>query len=181
MKEKFTFFWKKNSPFSNWYMKDFTINNTTYNCIEQYMMSEKVKLFEGKDSKLYSDIMNSTDQAFMKSCGRKVKNFDNQTWLENRERIVYEGLKAKFTQNMALQRILLASEGTLVEASPYDTIWGIGLNADDSRASKRETWLGDNLLGELLTKLKDELLEDELELLLKKQKGINNENYISKK
>ena len=94
-----------------------------------------------------------------KALGRKVRNFDDKTWKANRERIVLEGNRAKFTQNEELLEQLLATKGTtLVEASPYDRIWGIGLAASNPLAQDPKTWRGQNLLGKILTQLRDELL-----------------------
>ena len=76
-------------------------------------------------------------------------------------KLVYTGNKYKFTQNKELKEILLATRGTtLVEASPNDKIWGIGLTADNPKAQKRETWEGKNLLGEILTELRIELYNE---------------------
>jgi len=46
----------------------------------------------------------------------------------------------------------------LVEASPYDAIWGIGLDVDDPLAYNRDTWKGLNLLGFIITEVRDEIL-----------------------
>ena len=91
--------------------------------------------------------------------GAKVKNFDDVVWKANREKIVTAGSRAKFTQNADLLALLLATKGTtLVEASPYDRIWGIGLAATSPKAQDPKTWRGQNLLGKILTQLRDELL-----------------------
>lgn len=95
-------------------------------------------------------------QNAIKALGKKVKNYDDTIWIENRERIVEEGNFAKFSQNADLKEALLATKGTtLVEASPYDTIWGIGLKEDDARAKNVSTWRGLNLLGKILTNIRD--------------------------
>ena len=95
-------------------------------------------------------------QTAIKALGKKVKNYDDKIWIENRERIVEEGNFAKFSQNADLKEALLATKGTtLVEASPYDTIWGIGLKEDDARAKNVATWRGLNLLGKILTNIRD--------------------------
>ncbi len=95
-----------------------------------------------------------------KALGRKVRGFDDATWRSERERIVRDGNRAKFTQNAELRAKLVATRGTLlVEASPYDRIWGIGLAATDPRAKDPAKWRGQNLLGKILTALRDEELD----------------------
>jgi len=87
-----------------------------------------------------------------------VKRFDDAAWKREREAIVLAGNRAKFTQDKDLLAQLLATRGTtLVEASPYDRIWGIGLAATDPKAQDPATWRGQNLLGKILTQLRDEL------------------------
>jgi ribA/ribD-fused uncharacterized protein len=92
--------------------------------------------------------------------GRQVQNFDDAIWKQNAMGIVYKGSYAKFTQNENLKKHLLKTEGTtLVEASPMDAIWGIGMGADNPKAQDRKTWRGKNQLGEILTKLREDLLK----------------------
>jgi len=88
-----------------------------------------------------------------------VQRFDNDLWNQEAKNIVYRGNHAKFTQNPELLLVLLATAGhTLVEASPTDRIWGIGLAEDDPRIHQRATWRGTNWLGEVLTQLREDLL-----------------------
>lgn len=94
-----------------------------------------------------------------KALGRQVNRFNEDTWLFYRYRIVYLANKFKFTQNDDLKEALFATQGTtLVEASPYDNIWGIGLIQNDPKAQQRATWAGKNLLGEVLTELRKDLM-----------------------
>lgn len=154
--DKFTFFW--NGPFSQWYRSLFTIDGITYNCAEQYMMHQKALMMG--DTESAKEIMNAGyDPRTHKALGRKVRPFDAKLWNEKCKEVVYKGSYAKFTQNRDLWEELKATAGTtLVEASPYDKIWGIGLYEDDPRAKKRETWLGTNWLGEVLTQVRIDLL-----------------------
>ena len=95
----------------------------------------------------------------IKSLGKKVKNYNEEVWVKNRELIVEEGNFAKFDQNQQLKQSLLNTKGTiLVEASPYDKIWGIGLKENDIKAQKEETWEGLNLLGKILTMIRERML-----------------------
>jgi ribA/ribD-fused uncharacterized protein len=126
-------------------------------CTEQYMMHGKAVLFG--DTEVAERILAATAPKTHKALGRKVRGFDEQVWKRERERIVYEGNHAKFTQNARLLELLLATAGTeLVEASPLDRIWGVGLSAEDPRIQDPSQWRGLNLLGKVLTRLRDELL-----------------------
>ena len=153
----FTFFFTEASPFSQWFRGTFTAGGHTFNCAEQYMMHGKAVLFG--DAEVAAEILAADHPRKHKALGRKVRRFDDATWKREREAIVRAGNHAKFTQNAELREQLLATRGTtLVEASPYDRIWGIGLAATDPRAQDPAQWRGQNLLGRILTGLRDELL-----------------------
>ncbi|MFN8114499.1 MAG: NADAR family protein [Bacteroidia bacterium] len=181
--EKFTFFWITKSPFSQWHKIAFTattilnegisdileqkkkhivhnlfpLDEQEYSSAEQFMMYHKAMIF--LDREIAKQIMQTDDVRKIKELGRQVKNYDEYVWKYFRSKVVYEGNKAKFTQNEDLKQALFATKGTtLVEAAPNDTIWGIGLAEDDPRALKRETWLGKNLLGEILTEIRIDLM-----------------------
>lgn len=155
--EQYTYFWASKSPFSNWYKCRFEVDGQSFTSSEQYMMYGKAMLFG--DTEIAAQIMQTSNVREQKALGRKVSGFDPQTWNQHAKAIVKKGCRQKFVQNPELMEILLATAGTtLVEASPDDAIWGIGLAEEDPRASKRETWLGTNWLGELLTELREEFL-----------------------
>lgn len=184
--EKYTYFWVTKSPFSQWYKSTFKATTLMiegigsddklynlkrteildelfpfdvqeYSSAEQFMMYHKAMIF--LDREIAVQIMNTHDVRKIKTLGRQIKEYDEEVWRYYRSKVVYEGNKAKFTQNEDLKRTLFATKGTtLVEAAPNDTIWGIGLAEDDSRAKKRETWQGKNLLGEILTQLRVDLM-----------------------
>jgi len=154
MSEKFTFFWS--GPFSQWYPSPFEIEGVWYNCAEQYMMAEKARLF--KDDATLVCIRASSNPLEQKKLGRKVTGFDKTQWEVVARDVVYRANYAKYTQNPDLKKALLDTAGTtLVEASPYDTIWGIGRSKEDPRSQDRNTWRGTNWLGETLTKVRNEL------------------------
>lgn len=152
--ERFTFFW--HGVFSQWHKQKFTVDGVEYNCAEQYMMAQKALMFNDKPA--HHAIMHSDDPSDQKRLGRNVKNFIKDKWDAAAKDIVYKGNYYKFRQNAKLKEQLLATKGTtLVEASPYDQIWGIGLKEGDPRTLRRETWRGKNWLGEVLTKVRDDL------------------------
>jgi ribA/ribD-fused uncharacterized protein len=153
----YTFFFTEASPFSQWYRCRFEVNGHVFTCAEQYMMHGKALLFS--DAETAEKILAADHPRQHKALGRKVTPFDDEIWRREREHIVMAGSRAKFTQDAELRALLLATASTtLVEASPYDRIWGIGLAATDPRAQDPATWRGQNLLGVILTRLRDELL-----------------------
>jgi len=155
-KEKFTFFYRSASPFSNWYPTYFKVDSIEFSSTEQYMMYQKAILFN--DLEIAQKILDTPSPKQQKAYGRLVKNFHGNIWNEKCKQIVYDGCKAKFTQNENLLKHLLSTgTTTLVEASPRDTIWGIGLSENNPKAHNRHTWRGKNWLGEILTRLRNDL------------------------
>jgi ribA/ribD-fused uncharacterized protein len=162
---KFLFFWghKKNdqaisaSCFSQWYEAPFELKGQHYATAEHYMMAEKAALFG--DTKIREQILLAPNPGAAKALGRKVHNFDEPAWMKHRFAIVCKANHAKFAQNPPLHRFL-ANTGSriLVEASPVDAIWGIGLARDDKRAPNPNLWQGQNLLGFALMRVRDDLL-----------------------
>ena len=146
-------FFKDDHPFSNWFICSFEVEGISYNCLEQFMMAEKAKLFGDKE--IWSRILNSKSQKSMKALGRQVKNFDESTWIKHREAIVKRGLHAKFTQNDSMKQLLLQTGSKIIaEGSPYDKIWGTGKAVD---VTNPRQWNGTNLLGKLLMEVRSEL------------------------
>jgi ribA/ribD-fused uncharacterized protein len=152
--DKYIFFW--GGPYSQWIPSEFIVDGITYNCAEQYMMAEKARLF--KDEQALRIIMNARDPATQKATGRRVQNFDQTEWEKIARLVVYRGTLAKFTQNRELLAELLDSrDKIIVEASPYDTIWGIGLSEDDPKRFNESEWRGTNWLGEAIMQVRSDL------------------------
>lgn len=141
---------------SQWIPSPFKIDGIRYATCEQYMMAEKARTF--RDEGALSEIMASTDPRANKATGRKVKDFNFETWDEVKFDIVVKANMAKFSQNEDLLKLLLRT-GTevIVEASPFDKIWGIGLGESDPLAKSPHTWDGENLLGFALMDVRDVL------------------------
>ena len=152
--DKYIFFW--NGIYSQWYPSRFTIDGVEYNCCEQYMMAKKALLFSDNES--YKMIMYADNPKDQKSLGRRVKGFNTDKWNLHCKQIVYEANMAKFTQNLDLKRQLLETgDKILVEASPYDTIWGIGMHENDNGIEDPKNWKGTNWLGEAINKVKKQI------------------------
>lgn len=155
MSERFTLFYR--GPFSQWFGSRFVVDGIEYVCAEQYMMAEKARLF-GDDHRL-KRIMATAYPRNQKAEGRLIANFDPVGWNAVAKDVVRRANLAKFGQNANLLKQLIDTAGTtLVECSPKDTVWGIGLAQDDPRALDRAQWLGTNWLGEVLTQVRDTLL-----------------------
>lgn len=150
-----TYFYGKKSPFSNFFEIDLEIDKQFYFCVEQYMMHQKAVLFG--DTERADEILAATTPKECKELGRAIQGFDEVIWNQHRERIVMEGCRAKFDQYDDLKQALLDTDQTLlVEASPYDRIWGIGLSEADARKTDPKEWPGQNLLGHILTRLREQ-------------------------
>lgn len=156
VRDGFAFFW--GGPLSNWFKSPFFIEDLLFHTSEHYMMYEKATLFQ--DTVAAKSILASKDPKKVKAIGRTVKNYNEELWSQHRFDVVYEGCLEKFLQNPELAKVLLATEGLeLVEASPYDTVWGIGLLASDPNAIIKARWKGTNLLGLVLEKVRTVLVE----------------------
>lgn len=152
--DRFVFFWS-GWP-SQWHPASFTIDGARYNCCEQFMMAEKAAVFGDRDALV--QVLAATDPRKQKAVGRKVRNFDPAVWDGVCRGVVYRANLARFSQDPALAGALLKTgDKTIVEASPLDTIWGIGLAADDPRARDPGQWLGTNWLGIALMQVRDAL------------------------
>ncbi len=158
---KFLFFWghRKSttitkSCFSQWYESKFVVNGIEYQTAEHYMMAAKAQLFGDKD--IYQQIIESDNAAKAKALGRKVKGFSQRVWEEHRFQIVVRANFHKFSQNQQLANFLInTKQRILVEASPVDNIWGIGLAQDSKNAQHPSRWNGLNLLGYALMETRD--------------------------
>lgn len=154
--KKYTFFWQTESPFSQWHSSLFEVNGVKFKTAEHYMMWKKAMIFG--DTDIAAEVIKSVHPRDTKALGRKVKGFDKDIWEQVCRTVVYEGNHAKFTQNEKLRKALMETGDTLlVEASPYDAIWGIGLKEADAKKISEKDWPGTNWLGLALTELRENL------------------------
>jgi len=170
----YTFFWAEptccSCPFSQWMFSDFTIGHNKYNSAEQWMMAAKARLFN--DEETVVKIMQAEHPREQKKLGRQVKNFEPDVWEKNCRKLVYEGNYAKFTQHQVLKDALRDTIGTcLVESSPYDKVWGIGLKTGDPDCEDPAKWKGKNYLGHVLNQVRLNIFKD------KKDKALCKELY----
>lgn len=162
--KKYKFFWS--GKYSNWHKADLGfrfepdtvpgIDLTYYkfNCVEQYMMFAKAVLFQDFESA--KKILEEKEPNRQKKLGREIKGFDSRVWDEKKYEVVKLGVLAKFSQNKELREAIVSEDCNLfVEASPYDKIWGIGLDVETAANTLEERWPGENLLGKILTEVRD--------------------------
>ncbi|MEU9115788.1 NADAR family protein [Streptomyces sp. NPDC048483] len=156
---EFVLFWGGPTPkgcLSQWYHSPFTLDGITYATAEHYMMAEKARLFG--DRRNETRILRNPAPALAKSFGRDVRGFDEETWVAHRYGIVVTGSRAKFAAHPELREFLLSTAGkVLVEASPEDTVWGIGLEEHEPEARVPSQWRGLNLLGFALMDARESL------------------------
>lgn len=144
------------SCFSQWWVAPFEVDGITYRTAEHWMMASKARLF--KDDSALEKILAAATPEEAKKAGRLVRNFDPIVWDEQKLEIVINGNRHKFGQHLALKEFLLATgEQVLVEASPVDNIWGIGMSAENPAAQDPALWRGENLLGFALMEVRDKL------------------------
>lgn len=140
--------------FSQWYDCWFEVDGVQYHTTEQYMMAGKARLFG--DEEVFNEIMAADSPFDYKKLGRKIRGFNDVVWNAHKYDIVVEGNKAKFSQNPDLREFLLSTGNAIIaEASPYDTIWGIGLGRDEAMKGTVGQWKGENLLGCALMDVRD--------------------------
>lgn len=161
---EYVFFWGhqqsgssvSKSCFSQWFPASFVVDSAQYKSAEHFMMAEKAKLFG--DSDIHQKTINATTPDEAKSLGRKVKGFVSDIWDVKRFDMVVKGNLEKFSQNEPLKNYLLSTGSKiLVEASPLDSIWGIGLAEGDDRTKSPALWQGLNLLGFALMQARDQI------------------------
>lgn len=140
--------------FSQWWYASFVVDEVEYKTAEHWMMAEKARLFD--DSKIIDKIVNAKTPAEAKKLGRLVNNFDAAKWDLHKFEIVVNGNLHKFNQNQNLKEFLLnTNDRVIVEASPVDPIWGIGLATDHPHVENPILWKGENLLGFALMEVRD--------------------------
>ncbi|WP_212004407.1 NADAR family protein [Chitinophaga sp. HK235] len=164
-KIKYLFFWGHQvspdgrvtqSCLSQWWTAPFEENGIVYPTAEHWMMAGKARLF--KDDAVLEKILKAGSPAAAKKLGRQVHRFDPVIWDQQKSAIVAAGNLLKFSQHADLKTFLLnTKDRVLVEASPVDAIWGIGMKADHEHIENPLRWRGQNLLGYALMEVRDKL------------------------
>ena len=162
-RNKFVYFWGHRGRadkvitktcFSQWWASPFEVEGNRYASAEHWMMAEKARLFGAEE--IYAKILKSKSPGKAKALGRQILNFDQSIWNHSKYDIVVQGNLHKFSQHKELGDFLRKTgKRVLVEASPVDKIWGVGLAQDDPMIEKPSKWNGENLLGFALMSVRD--------------------------
>jgi hypothetical protein len=139
---------------SQWWPATFSVEGLDFATAEHYMMWRKAKLFG--DDEVADKVLTVGHPSEAKALGRQVRDFDQGVWESERFDIVVAGSVAKFGQHDDLRAFLRATgDRVLVEASPRDRIWGIGMAASNPAAEDPAQWRGHNLLGFALMRARE--------------------------
>ena len=153
MTDTHVYFWRNNTPFSNFYRKKFMYKGHSLLFSEQAFMIEKAFQFDPSKVDLIAAVKYPQDA---KGIGRQIRNYNDRIWSAKRYHVMVQVLEAKF-EDPELKEILLATEDrVIVEASPYDRIWGVGLSEEDNDLYTGN-WKGQNLLGKALMEVREKL------------------------
>jgi ribA/ribD-fused uncharacterized protein len=162
---KYLFFWGHQPErdgsvgkgcFSQWWLSAFTVDGTTYPTAEHWMMAEKARLFN--DHEVLAKILVAGTPAQAKKLGRQVRGFVAETWEAHSFKIVVMGNYHKFSQHPDLATYLRqTNDRILVEASPFDPVWGIGMAQNNPNVENPLRWKGQNKLGFALMEVRDRL------------------------
>ena len=162
-RQKFVYFWGHRGKadqavtkacFSQWWESPFEVDGNIYASAEHWMMAEKARVFKAED--IHAKILREQSPRKVKALGRQIENFDEAVWDAHKYDVVVRGNIHKFSQH-ADHGVFLKNTGkqVLVEASPVDKIWGVGLAQDDPMIEEPSKWQGQNLLGFALMSVRD--------------------------
>lgn len=153
-------FYQKDNPFSNFYPAEIDAEGHHFATSEHYYHFKKAEIFD--DQETMAKILQTTDPGKAKALGRKVKNFDESFWSSCSVDMMQMVNLAKYKQNPDIRKVLLDTEDLiLAEASPIDKIWGIGMKSTDPGAHNPSNWKGQNLLGMVLMRVREQLRKEQ--------------------
>ena len=155
--DEFVFFYGHQDPFSNFYIHPFIHNGIKFMASEQAFMYRKACHFYCYE--IAEQILKSSSQKEWKRLGRsKLIQFNEEDWNSNREKIMKQVLYDKFKEEPMRSLLIMSYNKKLVETSPYDKIWGVGLSKESNLIYNAENWIGRNLLGICLEEVRDYFL-----------------------
>ena len=152
-------FYNQRCPLSNWSTEyPFRAHEKEYICVEQYVQEEKCHMFG--DSRSAREVMEETDPRMMREHTKNIRNYNHKEWMNNIETVMYEGMKAKFTdiQASGAKDYLFCTKDRVIGEATRNTVWGTGIPIGDSNATDNNKWTGANITGLMLMDLRDKLM-----------------------
>ena len=151
-----TAFFRSHSKLSNHFKSSFGIDGQQYSSMEQYLMSQKALLCHNQS--LHEKIMKEDDPKVIKALGRNVYEFKSSVWEQEVDKILEKGLMAKFSSSQDLLSYLKSTgETTIIEANPSDKLYGVGISLEGDDLWHKDRWRGQNKLGKMLMKVRNNL------------------------
>jgi ribA/ribD-fused uncharacterized protein len=149
-------FWKSPHIFNPLVHTPFKVDGIEYMCVDQYVLCHKALMFN--DPETHDKARIATTGKDFRELSKTIKNYDHSIWLRKRLGVMTDANYYKFSQNPELRtKLFLTEDDVIVFANPYDTVWGVGMDENDRNVVYRDRWRGDNLLGEALMRVRDEL------------------------
>jgi ribA/ribD-fused uncharacterized protein len=154
--DNMTAFFTRNSPLSNHYTSPFTLSGEKFNCMEQYMVVQKARVFE--DQETVNKVMKETNPVKQKQLGKSIKGLNEDHWQSQAEDMMLPGLLAKFHQNNACKDLLLKTgNNIIIEANPQDKFLGAGVSLFSPDLWSVDKHPGKNIMGKLLQRVRESI------------------------
>ena len=143
------------NPLSNFHQCVFKVDDNWIHSTEQYIQLKKAEFFNDRQSAL--KILTAETAIECKQLAREIKNYDVAKWNDVAEDECFEGVLEKFTQNPILNNVLQNTNNKTIIESFYHRKWGTGVPLHSPDALNSECWIGDNLLGRILSNVRETL------------------------
>lgn len=155
-----TAFFSSMSPLSNFYPVQIKDPDGTVYASSEQMYQHKKSMFHNDDATA-TKVMKARTPLDAYLAGKEVKGQHESDWFKGRElskEQMYRCCIAKFSSDPALRDFLLSTGDTiLAEGNPKDDLWGVKLSVHDSAIFDRSNWNGKNWLGDVLTRVREEI------------------------
>lgn len=144
-------------PLSNFKQKRYKCYDQSYSSVEQGYAHQKA--ISHDDHISARNILCTSDPHECKRLGRKVSNFNEETWTVKKNDIMAKLVEESIIQNPEVKSFLMKTDDLyIVEANAKDTHFASGLAFRDPRNLNPSNFNGKNELGEILMALRLRLL-----------------------
>lgn len=150
-------FYTRHAIFSNLHSTEIRVDGEKFCCNEQYFHFMKANMF--KDEVTAAKIKAETDPYKMISLGRQVKGYRHQKWMQEAKGVLKRANEAKYRQNKTARDALLSTGSKMLGEASANKIYGTGVGLFSKKATDVSAWEGQNLMGKILTEIRDEIVE----------------------